>query len=135
MLFKLYNKAKENQKLRGKLSKRKFPNPDYKRFVNMNPFQTIEVDLENKKYVLSAIYRYYSWYEDEPFRSYEQYLMDSKTECEYLPYPTNDLLITFNEMKSKLKLFGYPGEKVYFYGLDSKNVLRKVKKKEIYSIQ
>lgn len=85
MLFSLIDKTKQNKKLRYELSKRKFPDPNYKKFVSINPYQTIEVDLENEKYILSATYRNYLWDEDESFRSYEQYLKDNKTECEYLP--------------------------------------------------
>ena len=135
LLFSLMKKAEHNPKMRRELSIKTFPEPNYKKFVDMNPFQTIEFDLENKKYILSATYRDYSWNEDEPFRSYEQYIKDNKTECQYLPYLTNNLLISFNEMNSKLKLFGYPGQKVYFYEIDSKDGIRKVKKKEIYNIK
>lgn len=135
LLDSLMKKVEHNPKLRREISKRRFPEPNYKKFVDMNQFQNIEVDLENEKYMLTAIYKNYSYYEDEPFRSYEEYIKDNKTECEYLPYATNDLLIICNEMNSKLKLFGYHDEKVHFYYKDSKNVLKKVKKKKIYTVK
>jgi len=134
LYFKLLEKSKENPKLRKELAKRKFITPNYKKFVNMNQFQTIKVDLENKKYTLTAIYREYNSEEDELFRSYEEYINDNKTNCEYLPYSTNDLLLSFNEMNKKMQLCGYPDQKVYFYEKTSSG-FKKVKKKQIYKIK
>lgn len=123
---------KGNMKKVISLSEKEFPKPDYSNYVNMNEFQSINIDLANKKYKLQACYR--EQFELEEIKPFKKYIYEKSNDCKYLPYRTNELLQAFYEMNSKIKLFGYPNQKVTFYEKDPIKGFTKVKKKEEYKI-